>query len=60
LEVAGAAGNGWIFLAAKLFLPSLFFLRVGCFEGGGLAAVKVQGRAFEESYVLGYEDVLDA
>jgi hypothetical protein len=47
-------------LAAELFLPSLFFLRVGCFKGSGLAAVEVQGCAFEEGYVLCYEDVFNA
>ena len=60
MKVAGAAGDCWIFLAAELFLPSLFFLRVGCFKGSGLAAVEVQGCAFEEGYVLCYEDVFNA
>lgn len=54
------ASDGWVFLAAQLFLPALFFLRVGGFEGGGLAAVEVQGCAFEEGDVLRDEDVLDA
>lgn len=60
LKVAGTAADCWIFLAAKLFLPALFFLRVGGFKGGGLTAVEVQGCAFQEGYVLGYEDVLYA
>lgn len=54
------ASDGWVFLTAQLFLPALFFLRVGGFEGGGLAAVEVQGCAFEEGDVLRDEDVLDA
>jgi hypothetical protein len=53
------AGDCRVFLTAEFFLPSLFFLRVGGFKGSGLAAVKVQGCAFEEGYVLCHENVLD-
>lgn len=51
--------NGRVFLAAQLFLPFLFFLGQCSLEGCGLAAVEVQGWAFEEGDVLRDEDVLD-
>jgi hypothetical protein len=53
-RVAGAVGS---FFAAITVVPFLFFLRERGVEGGDLAAVEVQGCAFEKGCVARHEDV---
>lgn len=59
LEAADMFPIGSVLFAAEMFVPFLLFLRQCCLEGGGLAAMEVQGCAFEEGGVLRDEDVLD-
>lgn len=51
--------NGRVLFVAQLFLPFLFLLGQRRLEGCGLAAVEVQGCAFEKGDVLRDEDMLN-